>query len=104
MGQSQATEGLAFLVTGDLAFFYDMNSLRIRHVGPNVRILLCNNHGGEEFYYNGIWQKRVERPAHRCQAQRRRRPLGRVVRVQIPQSGRQGIVRGCPSGVHGGRV
>lgn len=56
MGQSQATEGLAFLVTGDLAFFYDMNSLRIRHVGPNVRILLCNNHGGEEFYYNGIWQ------------------------------------------------
>lgn len=56
MGQSQTAEGLAFLVTGDLAFFYDMNSLRIRHVGSNVRILLCNNHGGEEFYYNGIWQ------------------------------------------------
>lgn len=56
LGQSQATEGLAYLVIGDLSFFYDMNALRIRHIGPNVRILLCNNHGGEEFYYNGMWQ------------------------------------------------
>lgn len=56
LGQAQATDGLAFLIVGDLSFFYDMNSLRIRHVGSNVRILLLNNHGGEEFYYNGIWQ------------------------------------------------
>lgn len=56
LGQAQATDGLAFLVIGDLSFFYDMNSLRIRHIGSNVRILLLNNHGGEEFYYNGIWQ------------------------------------------------
>lgn len=56
LGQAQATDGLAFLIVGDLSFFYDMNSLRIRHVGNNVRILLLNNHGGEEFYYNGIWQ------------------------------------------------
>ena len=41
---------------GDLAFFYDMNALRIRHVKNNVRILLLNNRGGEEFYYNGMWQ------------------------------------------------
>lgn len=56
LGQAQATDGLAFLIVGDLSFFYDLNALRIRHIGPNVRILLCNNHGGEEFYYNGIWQ------------------------------------------------
>ena len=56
MGQAQATDGMAFLIIGDLAFFYDMNSLRIKHVGSNVRILLLNNHGGEEFYYNGMWQ------------------------------------------------
>lgn len=59
LGQAQATDGLAFLIVGDLSFFYDMNSLRIRHVGNNVRILLLNNHGGEEFYYNGIWQDEV---------------------------------------------
>lgn len=56
VGQSQATDGLAYMVIGDLAFFYDMNALRIKHLGKNVRILLCNNHGGEEFYYNGTWQ------------------------------------------------
>ncbi|PWR21540.1 thiamine pyrophosphate-binding protein [Zavarzinia compransoris] len=40
---------LFFLVTGDLAFFYDMNSLGSRHLGPNVRILLVNNGKGTEF-------------------------------------------------------
>lgn len=40
---------LCFLITGDLAFFYDMNSLGNRHVGNNVRILLVNNGKGEEF-------------------------------------------------------
>ena len=40
---------LFFLVTGDLAFFYDMNSLGNRHLGPNVRILLVNNGKGTEF-------------------------------------------------------
>ena len=56
LGQATATDGPAFLVIGDLAFFYDMNALRIRHVKNNVRILLLNNRGGEEFYYNGMWQ------------------------------------------------
>lgn len=56
LGQAQIADELAFLVIGDLAFFYDMNSLRIKHIGNNARILLLNNHGGEEFYYNGIWQ------------------------------------------------
>lgn len=40
---------LCFLVIGDLAFFYDMNSLGNRHVGNNIRILLVNNGKGTEF-------------------------------------------------------
>ena len=40
---------LCFLVTGDLAFFYDLNVLGNRHVGRNVRILLVNNGVGAEF-------------------------------------------------------
>lgn len=40
---------LHFLVIGDLAFFYDFNSLGNRHVGNNLRILLVNNGKGTEF-------------------------------------------------------
>lgn len=42
-------EKLHFLVIGDLAFFYDLNSLGLRHIGNNVRILLVNNGKGTEF-------------------------------------------------------
>ena len=38
-----------FLVTGDLAFFYDMNAMGNRHFPSNVRILLVNNGIGTEF-------------------------------------------------------
>lgn len=38
-----------FLFIGDLAFFYDMNSIGNRHVGNNLRILLVNNGRGTEF-------------------------------------------------------
>lgn len=38
-----------FLCTGDLAFFYDLNSLGNRHLPSNVRILLINNGRGVEF-------------------------------------------------------
>ena len=38
-----------FLVTGDLAFFYDLNAIGNRHIGSNVRILLINNGVGGEF-------------------------------------------------------
>ena len=55
-GQAYIRDDLSFLVIGDLSFFYDMNALRIRHIKPNVRILLINNQGGEEFYYNGMYQ------------------------------------------------
>lgn len=40
---------LHFGIFGDLAFFYDMNSLGNRHVGNNLRILLVNNAVGSEF-------------------------------------------------------
>lgn len=40
---------LHYLVVGDLAFFYDLNSLGNRHIGNNVRILLVNNGRGLEF-------------------------------------------------------
>ncbi len=40
---------LFFCILGDLAFFYDMNSLGNRHVGNNVRILVNNNCKGAEF-------------------------------------------------------
>lgn len=42
-------EKLFFGVFGDLAFFYDLNSLGNRHVSSNVRILLINNGNGTEF-------------------------------------------------------
>lgn len=40
---------LYFLITGDLAFFYDLNSLGNRHIGKNIRILLLNDGKGAEF-------------------------------------------------------
>ena len=40
---------LYFVVLGDLAFFYDVNSLGNRHLGKNIRILLFNNGTGTEF-------------------------------------------------------
>lgn len=40
---------LCFGVVGDLAFFYDLNSMGNRHVGSNVRIMLINNGRGVEF-------------------------------------------------------
>lgn len=42
-------ERLYFGVIGDLAFFYDMNSLGNRQVNKNLRILLVNNGKGIEF-------------------------------------------------------
>ena len=41
---------LAFLLIGDLSFFYGMNALSIRNIGSNVRILVANNGGGAEFH------------------------------------------------------
>lgn len=40
---------LCYVMTGDLAFFYDMNALGNRHINRNIRILLVNNGKGNEF-------------------------------------------------------
>lgn len=40
---------LSFGFIGDLAFFYDMNSIGNRHVRENIRLLLVNNGKGTEF-------------------------------------------------------
>lgn len=53
IGQSIVSDKLSFMVIGDLAFFYDMNCLGIRHISNNVRILLINNNGGIEFKLHG---------------------------------------------------
>lgn len=50
MGQAFATDKPAFLVIGDLSFFYGMNALAIKHRKNNIRILLINNGGGAEFH------------------------------------------------------
>lgn len=42
-------EKLYYGVVGDLAFFYDMNSLGNKHVGNNVRLFVINNGCGTEF-------------------------------------------------------
>jgi 2-succinyl-5-enolpyruvyl-6-hydroxy-3-cyclohexene-1-carboxylate synthase len=50
LGYAACSEKLNFIVTGDLSFFYDMNSLWTTSPRPNVRILLLNNGGGEIFH------------------------------------------------------
>lgn len=61
IGQSIITDNLAFMIIGDLAFFYDMNSISIRHIKNNVRILLVNNNGGIEFKLHGESKKDRDR-------------------------------------------
>lgn len=50
IGASLASpEKLFFCFLGDLAFFYDLNSIGNRYVGKNLRILVINNGIGTEF-------------------------------------------------------
>ena len=56
LGQAIATDKKAYLIIGDLAYFYDMNATRLRHIKNNVHILLINNEGGSEFYFNRMWK------------------------------------------------
>lgn len=48
-GQSILSKNLCFMVMGDLSFLYDINSLAIKYIKNNVRIILVNNNGGVEF-------------------------------------------------------
>lgn len=50
LGASFVSQNALFYgITGDLAFFYDMNSLGNRHVGKNIRLLIINNGLGQQF-------------------------------------------------------
>lgn len=46
IGYTVASKRLNFLIIGDLSFFYDMNSLWIRHRPANLRVAILNNDGG----------------------------------------------------------
>ncbi len=57
LGQSAARpEKQAYLIIGDLSYFYDMNATRLKNISKNVHILLINNNGGSEFYFNKMWK------------------------------------------------
>ena len=51
IGYASVCDEMAYMLIGDLSFFYDMNSIWIRHIKNNVRIMLINNEGGAEFHF-----------------------------------------------------
>lgn len=51
IGFAAATDKPVFYITGELSFFYDMNSLWIKHMSRKLRILLLNNDGGAFMYH-----------------------------------------------------
>ena len=54
IGASLADSGRLYIgVVGDLAFFYDMNSIGNRHVGKNIRLMAVNNGLGSQFKVPG---------------------------------------------------
>lgn len=72
-GYATVSEGLTFLLIGDLSFFYDMNGIWNKHTGSNLRIFLNNNGGGEIFHaLPGLNRSEALEPyitgAHRTQA------------------------------------
>lgn len=48
-----------FGIVGDLAFFYDMNSIGNHYIGKNLRIMLINNGCGVQFHLSGNYSQRV---------------------------------------------
>lgn len=46
VGHALCNEAPNFLITGDLAFFYDRNAFWHNYPIPNLHVLLLNNHGG----------------------------------------------------------
>ncbi|MCX2740358.1 2-succinyl-5-enolpyruvyl-6-hydroxy-3-cyclohexene-1-carboxylic-acid synthase [Pontibacter anaerobius] len=49
VGCALTSSGIATLLTGDLAFFYDRNGLWHNYLPQNLRIVLLNNHAGGIF-------------------------------------------------------
>ena len=50
IGTSLASDKIVYCFIGDLAFFYDLNSIGNRHIKNNLRIMLINNGCGAEFH------------------------------------------------------
>jgi 2-succinyl-5-enolpyruvyl-6-hydroxy-3-cyclohexene-1-carboxylate synthase len=46
VGHSLSSDVPNFLITGDVAFFYDRNAFWHNYPTPNLRIIVLNNHGG----------------------------------------------------------
>jgi len=61
IGQSVATDKMSFMIIGDLSFLYDINSISIRHIKNNLRILIINNAGGVEFKIWGGDHKKIDK-------------------------------------------
>lgn len=49
LGAALTTDKIVTLITGDMAFLYDRNSLWHNYLPPNLRIVVLNNHGGGIF-------------------------------------------------------
>lgn len=61
VGQSMGNrKKLYFGLVGDLAAFYDMNALGIRHIGNNLRVVLINNNSGVEFRLNSTLEPQLK--------------------------------------------
>jgi 2-succinyl-5-enolpyruvyl-6-hydroxy-3-cyclohexene-1-carboxylate synthase len=50
-GFASLSDKINTVITGDLAFLYDSNALWIKHLTPNLRIIVINNQGGGIFRF-----------------------------------------------------
>jgi len=49
VGNAMVTKEDVYLITGDIAFFYDINALFNTHLPQNLKIIMLNNHSGSIF-------------------------------------------------------
>jgi 2-succinyl-5-enolpyruvyl-6-hydroxy-3-cyclohexene-1-carboxylate synthase len=49
VGHTLSSDVPNFLITGDMAFFYDRNAFWHNYALPNLRVIVLNNHGGSIF-------------------------------------------------------
>ena len=61
IGQSMISKELCFMIIGDLAFLYDINSISNRDIKNNLRIMIINNNGGIEFKLHGEDSKKADK-------------------------------------------
>ena len=49
LGNALVTDKNVLLITGDLAFFYDVNAFFNQHLPQNLKVIILNNRGGGIF-------------------------------------------------------